>query len=67
VDAERWLPLKERSYYVAPLKAKSKKGVKPKSTGGHQGGAAGDADSALDMSAKKPEVKAAPPRRRGPK
>lgn len=57
VDPERWLPMKERSYYVAPIKKKEKrKGVKARigGAGGHQGGSAsGDAETALDLTAKK--------------
>lgn len=54
-DPERWLPMKMRSYYVAPIKkAQRTKGGKKRVGGAHQGvNVTGEAAQELDLAAKK--------------
>ncbi len=60
IDPERWLPMKQRSYYIAPIK-KAQKGKKGRigGAGGHQGGTvSAEVAASLDAAAKS---KSSPP------
>jgi signal recognition particle subunit SRP72 len=66
-DPERWLPMKQRSYYVAPIK-KAVRGKKGRigGAGGHQGvNVTAEVAASLDAAAKA-KVSPPPPKKGGP-
>jgi hypothetical protein len=67
IDPERWLPMKQRSYYIAPIK-KAVRGKKSAARGGHQGGtASAEVVAALDAAAKSKSAAASPPAKTNPR